>query len=315
MMYGIVKSSSAPIWEIPEETQVMDTQSKYFQTAIADEALCGMGLAVIGREEKGYYPVRTHYGYTGYIRKEELRPMTLEELQGWEASRLMVVNGLCADVTTLPRVQGVILQSLYRGALVKVLELDSQEKAGEDIPGMPGWARVELADGRIGYMRNQFLIEKKYSQAGLWESELPQCFLEAYRTAPSLEMEEAFRKSVVCTAKAYLGVQYRWGGKSSLGIDCSGLTSISYMQNGVLTYRDAQLKEGFPVHNIPLEQVKPGDLLYFPGHIAMYLGNQRYIHSTGRVGSGGVVINSFNPQDENFREDLKKSLYAAGSIF
>ena len=38
-----------------------------------------------------------------------------------------------------------------------------------------------------------------------------------------------------------------------------------------------------------------GDLLYFPGHIAMYIGDGKYIHSTGKAGSGGVVINSLNP--------------------
>ena len=113
----------------------------------------------------------------------------------------------------------------------------------------------------------------------------------------------------------YLGVQYRWGGKSTAGIDCSGLTSMSYMINGVLIYRDAQLKEGFPVHEIPREQMRKGDLLYFPGHIAMYIGENRYIHSTGRAGSGGVVINSFDPLSPDFRADLVKSLYAVGSIF
>lgn len=312
MNYGIVKESSAFLWDSPKETK-----ENHLRTAIADEVLCGMGLALTGESENGYYPVRTHYGYTGYIREEALRLTTLEELKRWESSRLMVVNVLCVDVTSLPEVQGVILQSLYRGALVKVLSFDSgaPETDPTGTPGTPGWARVELADGRIGYMRNQFLLEKKYSQTGLWEPKLPQCFLEDYHDAPFLEKEEAFRENVIQTAKTYLGVQYRWGGKSSLGIDCSGLTSISYMLNGVLTYRDAQLKEGFPVHEISPNQAKAGDLLYFKGHIALYLGNQRYIHSTGRVGSGGVVINSFNPQEKDFREDLVKSLYAAGSIF
>ncbi len=61
--------------------------------------------------------------------------------------------------------------------------------------------------------------------------------------------------------------------------------------------------------------MKPGDLLFFPGHVAMYIGNDKYVHSTGKNGSDGVVINSLNPFDEDYREDLLKNLKAVGSIF
>ncbi|MFR2484475.1 MAG: hypothetical protein ACLTAC_14040 [Hungatella sp.] len=47
----------------------------------------------------------------------------------------------------------------------------------------------------------------------------------------------------------------------------------------------------------------------------MYMGDGKYIHSTGKAGSGGVVINSLNPEDADFRADLAESLYAVGSIF
>ena len=47
----------------------------------------------------------------------------------------------------------------------------------------------------------------------------------------------------------------------------------------------------------------------------MYLGEERYIHSTGKAGSGGVVVNSFRPGDDDYREDLAGNLLAVGSIF
>ena len=84
---------------------------------------------------------------------------------------------------------------------------------------------------------------------------------------------------------------------------------------GILIYRDARMVEGYPVHEIAASEMKPGDLLYFPGHIAMYLGNGSYIHATGKAGSGGVVINSLNPSAADYRADLADSLYAVGSIF
>lgn len=127
--------------------------------------------------------------------------------------------------------------------------------------------------------------------------------------------EKRFREAVVETAKTYLGTQYRWGGRSTAGIDCSGLTSVSYMLNGILIFRDAKIVEGYPVHEIHKADRKPGDLLYFPGHIAMYVGEGRYLHSTGKVGSGGVVYNSLDPNSAEYRKDLADSLYAVGSIF
>ena len=69
------------------------------------------------------------------------------------------------------------------------------------------------------------------------------------------------------------------------------------------------------MHQIPFADKKRGDALYFPGHIALYLGEGRYIHSTGASASGGVVINSLDPADPLYREDLVKSLYAVGSVF
>ena len=47
----------------------------------------------------------------------------------------------------------------------------------------------------------------------------------------------------------------------------------------------------------------------------MYLGQGRYCHSTAKAGSDGVVINSFNPDDPDYREDLHHSMTMAGSYF
>ena len=52
----------------------------------------------------------------------------------------------------------------------------------------------------------------------------------------------------------YLGAQYRWGGKTPLGIDCSGLVSMAYLLSGVIIYRDAAIKPGFALHEISFEQ-------------------------------------------------------------
>lgn len=293
--YGIVKEPVAALWEGPYTTK--ENQSKQVVSAIADEGLYGMGLVITGEPVNGYYPVKTFYGYSGYAKETDITLTDLDGLRCWEEGGLMVTAGVCVDIVSIPRVQGVRLLSLYRGSLIKVLAFD---------PEMEGWAEVELFDGRVGYMRNQYLRKKEFSQGFLWTGKLPQ---------KEIVDKPAFRRAVVETARQYLGIQYRWGGRSTAGIDCSGLTSECYLLNGILTYRDARIEKGFPVHERSKDEMQPGDLMYFPGHIAMYMGNGQYIHSTGKAGSGGVVVNSFNPKDEDYRDDLVKSWYACGSIF
>ena len=185
-------------------------------------------------------------------------------------------------------------------------------------------------DGRSGYVRDVALEPVRFSMTAIFTQEAGRTFDEALAKAEGCKpeelvpraidrwfggSEEAFRNALAEQAKKYLGTEYRWGGKSGRGIDCSGLVSSAYMQCGVLIYRDAKLVEGWPMHKIPLEQAKRGDALYFPGHIALYLGEGRYIHSTGAARSGGVVLNSLDPADPLYREDLVKSLYAVGSLF
>ncbi|MFR6589932.1 MAG: hypothetical protein ACLURV_07130 [Gallintestinimicrobium sp.] len=55
-------------------------------------------------------------------------------------------------------------------------------------------------------------------------------------------------------------------------------------------------------------------ICFFPGHVAIYLGNGRIIHATGHPESSCVTVNSLW-EASRYREDLKNSLCAAGSIF
>ena len=293
--YGIAKNALVTIWESPKQTK--EKASKVTLSNISDEGLYGMGFAITGEEQEGYCRVKTFYDYPGYVQKTELQLVDLTELKKWEQSSLMVINGNYVDVLSVPAVQGVRLISLFKGSLVKVRAFDYETE---------GWAVVELLDGRIGFVRNQYLREKEFSQSGLWTGKLPQKVIVD---------ETTFRKSLIQTVIEYLGTQYRWGGRSVAGIDCSGLVSESYLLNGILIYRDAKIVPGFPVYEISKESMNPGDMMYFPGHVAMYLGNGSYIHSTGKAGNSGVVFNSLNPKDWDYRADLAKSWCASGSIF
>lgn len=293
--FAVIRKPVISIWDRPEE--IKENRDRKIISSIADEGIYGMGLRISGEEEMGFYPVMTAYQYPGYVRKEDVELTSLSSLMKWEEGGLMVINGEFVDLMSIPKIQGVRIMSVPRGALIKVIEFESME---------PGWALVELFDGQRGFMRNQYLRPKEYSQSGLWTGELPQ---------KEIVDEREFRKAVVENAMQYLGTQYRWGGRTSLGIDCSGLASESYLLSGIIIFRDAKIQPGFPVREIPKEEMLPGDLMYFPGHIAMYIGDGRYIHSTGKIGNSGVVINSLNTDAADYRDDLTRSWYASGSIF
>jgi beta-lactamase class A len=109
-----------------------------------------------------------------------------------------------------------------------------------------------------------------------------------------------------------MDTQYRWGGKSHFGIDCSGLSSMAYMMNGLLIPRDGDQQQEY-LKSINREEAKPGDLVFFPGHVAVYIGKGQYVHSTGR--EGYTLINSFNKGHEDYREDLDNIYTGTGTIF
>lgn len=251
---------------------------------LADEVLCGWPLEVLEEPCPGWVRVRTAYRYEGYAPAADLIPGA-GCARRWGERDKRVVLQTAADVLDRPAVEGRRLATLFRGALVSPL--------GGVLEG--GWQKLCLPDGREGYTRSDFL--------GAY-----------YETPPSGD-PDALRKQVVDTAIRYLGTQYRWGGKSSLGVDCSGLVFMAWWLNGVSLYRDAKIVEGYPVREIPLEALAPADLLFFPGHVALYLGEERYLHATARAGSCGVVVNSLDPAAPEFRPDLAETITAAGSVF
>ena len=252
------------------------------ESTIVDEVLYGMVVEILDEVMPGWLQIRTHYRYEGIVCDEDLL-LDDEAVELWEGrQKKVILNKSFCDILSEPRVQGWIRETLPLGSLV------SPVGEAED-----GWQEVMLCDGRCGYVKS--------------------CILGEYHTEPVSQDEETLRKALVNAAMRYRNTHYRWGGKSTNGIDCSGLCSMAYMLCGILIYRDAHIVEGFPLRSIDMKDMKPGDLLFFPGHVAMYLGEDRYCHSTAK--SSGFAINSLNPEDDDYREDLHHKITGIGSYF
>ncbi len=115
-------------------------------------------------------------------------------------------------------------------------------------------------------------------------------FIHTETVAPIPGKRADFRDRIVSAARSYLGVQYRWGGKTPAGIDCSGLAFMAYFFAGITIWRDADPERNDCLTGVPLSAAGKGDLLFYPGHVAIYLGGDRFIHSCG---AHGVCEGSF----------------------
>jgi cell wall-associated NlpC family hydrolase len=104
------------------------------------------------------------------------------------------------------------------------------------------------------------------------------------------EGEFGFQSSgahIAAVAKNHLGVKYVYGGSSwGSGVDCSGFTMLVVKEaTGISLPRtaDAQRGVGTTVHGVA--NARPGDLVFFPGHVTIYVGNNQVAHAphTGSV--------------------------------
>lgn len=331
MQYAIFARPVVTIYDLPQTTKQSEAG---LVSTIGDEGLYGQACQVrtapggVTAEGVTLSPevaeVVTFYGYHGFVRRDALKFVSEDALRVYLPQPLVLV-GRATDVLSLPKVQGVRMLELERGGVLR-----RQHETAEEAEAHKGWAKVLLTDGRTGYVRDVALEPVRYEMTAVFSQREGLAFDDALAEALTTTAErlvpdavarwyggseDAFRAAVCAQAKKYRGTEYRWGGKSGRGIDCSGLVSSAYMQCGVLIYRDAKIVEGWPMHEVAFEDKKPGDALFFPGHVALYLGEGRYIHSTGAAVSGGVVINSLEPEDPLYRDDLVKSLYAVGSVF
>jgi cell wall-associated NlpC family hydrolase len=86
----------------------------------------------------------------------------------------------------------------------------------------------------------------------------------------------------VAVCERFLGTPYLWGGKSSLGVDCSGLVQISLNAAGIGCPRDSDMQQNSLGRALDLAEVKKlqrGDLLFWKGHVAIARDGETIVHA------------------------------------
>jgi hypothetical protein len=133
-----------------------------------------------------------------------------------------------------------------------------------------------------------------------------------HRFEGEFERTKKSKKSLISTAYLFLNAPYLWGGKTLLGIDCSGFTQMVYKINGIKLNRDAdqQALQGQTLSFI--EESEAGDLAFFDNdegkinHVGLLLENHYIIHASGvvridRIDQSGI----FNIETQSHSHKLR----------
>jgi cell wall-associated NlpC family hydrolase len=105
----------------------------------------------------------------------------------------------------------------------------------------------------------------------------------AYVPAMHLAPIEIDESDYVAVAERFLGVPYLWGGKTALGLDCSGLVQVALTACGMSSPRDSDMQEAALGSSVTAaadnSNLRRGDLMFWKGHVAIVRDRATLLHA------------------------------------
>ncbi len=171
------------------------------------------------------------------------------------------------------------------------------------------WLCILTEDGYKGYVNKFYgkIISKEVigtfcisspNSEGFFNNQYPFGSIVTNRITGASKIKNSFdKKLVIPIAKQLIGIPYKWGGKSSLGFDCSGLVQSVLKVCGMRVPRDsAPQLEYFKHKEVSMADAKSGDLHFFGGeeavtHVGFSLGGSGILHAHGFVKEENIKSN------------------------
>lgn len=273
-IYGIINISTCAL-----------RASANYSAEMVTQALMGMPVKIIERD--GWYRIQTPDNYLAWTHRVGIHPVTLEELSAWNSAEKVIVTAHHGWVYASPKEGSEVISDVAGGCRLRHI-------------GQKGkFYRVAYPDGREGYIAKSISTTEREWRASLKQD----------------------AESIVATAKTMHGIPYLWGGTSAKGADCSGFVRTTLFMHDIIIPRDAS-QQAYTGEHIDIaadfSNLQVGDLIFFGQkatatrrervvHVAIYIGQKRFIHS-----QGDVRISSFDKEDPLFDSyNLGRLLFAA----
>lgn len=241
---------------------------------LVSQAIMGTPVKVL-ECDGGMSRVQTPDGYIAYVTDSSLQFLSADGFAAWKKARRVVVTANLSMAYEKP-VENI------DAAVSDLLLGNILEYKGETA----GFVQVSLPDGRTGYVKKTDI--KEFSEWAKQNFDMP---------------------TIERSARRMMGTPYLWGGMSAKMADCSGFVRTAYFSNGIILQRDASQQALTGKKIDPKKwrtEAEPGDLIFIGTksgkvtHVAMYIGNGKYIHSSGRVKINSMDKSASDFLDYNF---------------
>ncbi|MBR4983131.1 MAG: SH3 domain-containing protein [Lachnospiraceae bacterium] len=253
-------------------------------------------------EVDGWYKIESG-NCIGYVKAEYcVTGEAANEMAKEVGRRIAIVTTDTLNVRKKPTTESSILGQVPRDE-----ELTVTDRAG-------GWVQIKIEEG-YGYVSEEYVtLSTEFVKAESREEEKArlkkeeeerqkarkaQAEREARKAAeaaqnqaapaPVITADSSLGQQVADYALQFVGNKYVYGGTSlTNGADCSGFTLAVYANFGVSLPHSAkaQNKKGTNVGSI--DNAIPGDLVYYSGHIGIYIGNGKIVHASNP--RKGIII-------------------------